>query len=43
VDNSIRLKELQAINGALRKGGKRLGLFNYFSKEFFLGEEGRMW
>jgi hypothetical protein len=34
VDNSIRLKELQVVSGALRKGDEGL--------RFFLGEEGRM-
>ncbi len=42
MDNSIRLKELQVINGAFKKGDERLGFFFSFSKGFFLGEEGRM-
>jgi hypothetical protein len=41
VDNSIGLKELQVVNGVLRKGDEGLGFFS-FSKGFFLGEEGRM-
>ncbi len=35
VDHSIRLKELQAINGALRKGDERLGFLFLFQKNFF--------
>jgi hypothetical protein len=35
VDNSIRLKELQVVSGALRKGDKGLGFFFFFSKGFF--------
>jgi len=33
VDNSIKLKELQVVSGALRKGDE---------KGFFFSEEGRM-
>jgi hypothetical protein len=39
VDNSIKLKELQVVNGVLRKGDKRLGFSFLFQKGFFLGEE----
>jgi len=42
VDKSIRLKELQVVNGALKKGDLGLGFIYFFSKGFFLGEEGRM-
>ncbi len=35
MDNSIRLKELWVVNGALRKGDKGLGLFFLFQKDFF--------
>jgi hypothetical protein len=42
VDNSIRLKELQLVSGAFRKGDVGLGFFFSFPKGFFLGEEGRM-
>jgi hypothetical protein len=42
VDNSIRLKELQVVSGALRKGDKGLRFFKFFFKGFFLGEEERM-
>jgi hypothetical protein len=41
VDNSIRLKELRVVNGALRKGEEGLRLFFFFKRVFF-GEEGRM-
>jgi hypothetical protein len=34
-DNSIKLKELQVVSGALRKKDKGLGIFFNFSKEFF--------
>jgi hypothetical protein len=37
VDNSIKLKELQVINGALRKTDERLGTFLFFSKRAFFG------
>jgi hypothetical protein len=43
VDNSIRLKELQVVSGALKKGHERLRFLFYFSKGFFLVEERRMW
>jgi hypothetical protein len=42
MDNLIRLKELQVVGGALRKGDKGLGFFFFFYKRVFLGEEGRM-
>jgi hypothetical protein len=42
VDNSIRLKELQDLNGALRKRDEGLKIFISFFKRVFLGEEGRM-
>jgi hypothetical protein len=42
VDNSIRLKELQVVSGALRKGDEGLGFFILFFKKVFLGDEGRM-
>jgi hypothetical protein len=42
VDNSIILKELQVVNGALRKRDKGLRIFFSCSKGVFLGEEGRM-
>ncbi len=35
MDNSIRLKELQVVNGALRKRDKGLGFSFSFSKGFF--------
>jgi hypothetical protein len=35
VDNSIRLKKLQVVNGALRKGDEGLGFFIFFSKKYF--------
>jgi len=34
VDNSIRLKELQVVIGALKNGDKGLGLFFPFQKGF---------
>jgi hypothetical protein len=34
MDNSIRLKELQIINGALRKGDERLGFCFSFVKNY---------
>jgi hypothetical protein len=37
VDESIRLKELQVVSVALRKGDEGLGGFFFFSKRFFLG------
>jgi hypothetical protein len=40
MDNSIRLKELQVVSGALK--GQRVKNFFSFSKGFFLGKEGRM-
>jgi hypothetical protein len=40
VDNSIKLKELQDVNGALRKGEEGFNLFLFFSKGLFLGEKG---
>ncbi len=41
MDNSIRLKELQVVSGAWRKGAR--GFFKKsFSKWFFLGEEARI-
>ncbi len=42
MDNSIRLKKLQVVSGALKKGDERLGFSFSFSKGFLLGEEGRM-
>ncbi len=42
MDNSIRLKELQVVSGALRKGDERLGKKKCFPKGVFFGEEGRM-
>ncbi len=41
MDNSIKLKELQVVNGVLRKGDEGLGFLFLFQKGF-LGEEGRM-
>jgi hypothetical protein len=41
VDNSIKLKELQVVSGALRKGDKGLVILFCFFKRFFLGEDGR--
>ncbi len=43
MDNSIKLKELQVISGALRQGDERLGTFFFlFQKGFFgWGGEGR--
>jgi len=35
VDNSIRLKELQLVNGVLRKRDKGLAFFIFFQKGFF--------
>jgi len=42
VDNSIKLKELQVVNGALRKGGNELGFlfFFLFQKGFFWVKRG---
>jgi len=40
--NSIKLKELQVVNGVLRKEDEGLGFIFSFPKGFFLGEEGRM-
>jgi hypothetical protein len=37
VDNSIKLKELQVVNGALRKGDEGLGIVVFFSKRVFFG------
>jgi len=42
VDNSIKLKELQVVSGALRKGDEGLEFFPLFQKGFFFSEEGRM-
>jgi hypothetical protein len=42
VDNSIKLKELQLVSGALRIADEGLGIFFPFPKGSFLGEEGRM-
>jgi len=42
MDNSIRLKELQVVNGALRKRDKGLKFTFSYSKGAFLGEERRM-
>jgi hypothetical protein len=39
VDNSIRLKELQVVNGTLRKGDKGLRIL-YFQKGFFWVRKG---
>jgi hypothetical protein len=41
VDNLIKLKELQVVNGTFKKGDE-LGFLFLFQKGFFLGEEGRM-
>jgi len=41
MDSSIRLKELQVVNGALRKGDNGLGFFFFFKRVFF-GWGGRM-
>ncbi len=35
MDNSTRLKELQVVNGVLRKGDEGLGIFFLFQKGFF--------
>jgi hypothetical protein len=35
VDNSIGLKELQVVNGVLRKGDEGLGFFFFFKRVFF--------
>ncbi len=36
MDNSIRLKELQVVSAALRKGDERLGIFSKkFTMVFF--------
>jgi hypothetical protein len=41
VDNSIKLKKLQVISGALRKGDEGLGTFIlFFQKGFFLVRKG---
>jgi hypothetical protein len=40
VDNSIILKELQVINGVLRKGDERLRIFFFFQKGFFWVRKG---
>ncbi len=37
MDNLIRLKELQVVGGALRKGDKGLGFFFLFSQKGFFG------
>jgi hypothetical protein len=37
VDNSIKLKELQDVSGALRKGEEGLNLFLFFSKRVVFG------
>ncbi len=42
MDNSIRLKKLQVVNGALRKKDKGFKSFFSFSKGFFMGEEGKI-
>jgi hypothetical protein len=36
VDNSIKLKELQVVNGVLRKGDNMLGIYFLFPKGFFI-------
>jgi hypothetical protein len=36
MDNSIRLKELQIVSGALRKRDKELGIFFFFFKRVFV-------
>jgi hypothetical protein len=41
VDNSIRLKELQVVNGALRKGDKGFKCFFLFQKDFLWVRRGR--
>jgi hypothetical protein len=40
MDNSIRLKELQVVSGALRKGDERLGKKKVFQKGFFWVKRG---
>jgi hypothetical protein len=40
VDNSIRLKELQVVSGALRKGDKRFLKISLFQKGFFWVKKG---
>ncbi len=42
MDNSIGLKELQVVNGVLRKGDEGLGFFFFFKRVFFGwgGEDG---
>jgi len=40
VDNSIRLKELQVVSGALRKGDERLGEKKSFPKGVFWVKRG---
>ncbi len=35
MDNPIKLKELQVVSGALRKGEGGLGIFFSFPKRFF--------
>jgi hypothetical protein len=35
VDNSIGLKELQIVSGALRKGDEELQFYFYLFKDFF--------
>ncbi len=42
MNNSIKLKELQVVSGALRKVDKGLEICFSFPKGFSLGEEGRM-
>ncbi len=37
MDNSIKLKNLQVVSGALKKGDKGLGTFFSFSKRVFFG------
>jgi hypothetical protein len=40
MDYSIKLKELQLVSGALRKGDEGLTILFYFFKRVFFGEEG---
>ncbi len=40
MDNSIGLKELQVVNGVLRKGDEGLGFLFLFEKGFFWVKRG---
>ncbi len=42
MDNSIRLKKLQVVNGALRKGDEGLGFFLFLLQKGFFESRGEV-